>query len=162
MAQPGSVTLTSGNKTQTTDLGTKVDGAVYTGDHYLPDYFVKHGPLAIWDYDLTNYDVKGNIRTEAEKTTFGTKAVPNPHPSYSVATELGQDVVIMFNYTSDADKQWFDHITPYSADNQKGSVQLVSYDQYKGTWNYNLEFTKGKTNHAGDTVAHPDHQGQPG
>ena len=153
VAQPGSVTLTSGSKTQTTDLGTKVDGAVYTGDHYLPDYFVKHGPLAIWDYYLTNYDVKGNIRTEAEKTTFGTKAVPNPHPSYSVATELGQDVVIMFNYTSDADKQWFDHITPYSADNQKGSVQLVSYDQYKGTWNYNLEFTKGKTNHAGNTVA---------
>lgn len=153
VAQPGSVTLTSGNKTQTTDLGTKADGAVYTGDHYLPDYFVKHGPLAIWDYYLTNYDVKGNIRTEAEKTTFGTKAVPNSHPSYSVATELGQDVVIMFNYTSDADKQWFDHITPYSADNQKGSVQLVSYDQYKGTWNYNLEFTKGKTNHAGNTVA---------
>ena len=153
VAQPGSVTLTSGNKTQTTDLGTKVDGAVYTGDHYLPDYFVKHGPLAIWDYYLTNYDVKGNIRTEAEKTTFGTKAVPNPHPSYSVSTELGQDVVIMFDYTSDADKQWFDHITPYSADNQKGSVQLVSYDQYKGTWNYNLEFTKGKTNHAGNTVA---------
>lgn len=153
VAQPGSVALTSGNKTQTTDLGTKVDGAVYTGDHYLPDYFVKHGPLAIWDYYLTNYDVKGNIRTEAEKTTFGTKAVPNPHPSYSVSTELGQDVVIMFNYTSDADKQWFDHITPYSADNQKGSVQLVSYDQYKGTWNYNLEFTKGKTNHAGNTVA---------
>lgn len=153
VAQPGSVTLTSGNKTQTADLGTKVNGAVYTGDHYLPDYFIKHGPLAIWDYYLTNYDVKGNIRTEAEKTTFGTKAVPNPHPSYSVATELGQDVVIMFNYTSDADKQWFDHITPYSADNQKGSVQLVSYDQYKGTWNYNLEFTKGKTNHAGNTVA---------
>ncbi len=153
VAQPGSVTLTSGNKTQTTDLGTKVDGAVYTGDHYLPDYFVKHGPLAIWDYYLTNYEVKGNIRSEAENTTFGTKAVPNPHPSYSVSTELGQDVVIMFNYTSDADKQWFDHITPYSADNQKGSVQLVSYDQYKGTWNYNLEFTKGKTNHAGNTVA---------
>lgn len=153
VAQPGSVTLTSGSKTQTTDLGTKVDGAVYTGDHYLPDYFIKHGPLAIWDYYLTNYDVKGNIRTEAEKTTFGTKAVPNPHPSYSVSTELGQDVVIMFNYTSDADKQWFDHITPYSADNQKGSVQLVSYDQYKGTWNYNLEFTKGKINHADNTVA---------
>lgn len=153
MAQPGSVTLTSGSKTQTTSLGTKADGAVYTGDHYLPDYFVKHGPLAIWDYYLTNYDVKGNIRTEAEKTTFGTKAVPNPHPSYSVATELGQDVVIMFNYTSDADKQWFDRITPYSADNQKGSVQLVSYDQYKGTCNYNLEFTKGERDHAGNTVA---------
>lgn len=153
VAQPGSVTLTSGSKTQTTSLGTKVDGAVYTGDHYLPDYFIKHGPLAIWDYYLTNYDVKGNIRTEAEKTTFGTKAVPNPHPSYSPAVELGQDVVVMFNYTTENDKKWFDSIAPYSADNQKGSVQLVSYDQYKGTWNYNLEFTKGKINHAGNTVA---------
>ena len=35
VAQPGSVILTSGNKTQTTDLGTKADGAVYTGDHLL-------------------------------------------------------------------------------------------------------------------------------
>ncbi len=153
VAQPGSVTLTSGSKTQTTSLGAKVDGAVYTGDHYLPDYFVKHGPLAIWDYYLTNYDVKGNIRTEAEKTTFGTKAVPNPHPSYSKDTELGQDVVVMFNYTTVNDKKWFDNIATYSDKNQKGSVQLVSYDQYKGTWNYNLNFTKGFTEHNGNTVA---------
>lgn len=68
----------------------------------------------------------------------------------------------MFNYTSDADKQWFDHITPYSADNQKGSVQLVSYDQYKGTWNYNLEFTKGKDKSCRQHSCYPDHQGQPG
>ena len=153
VAQPGSVTLTSGGKTQTTSLGTKADGAVYTGVHYLPDYFVKHGPLAIWDYYLTNYDVKGNIRTEADKTTFGTKAVPNPHPSYSPAVEVGQDVVIMFNYTSENDQTWFDHIQAYSKDNQKGAVQLVSYDQYKGTWNYNLEFTKDFAEHNGNTVA---------
>ena len=32
----------------------------------------------------------------------------------------------------------------YIAENPK------SYRKYKGTWNYNLEFTKGKTNHAGN------------
>ena len=88
VAQPGSVTLTSGSKTQTTSLGTKVDGAVYTGDHYLPDYFIKHGPLAIWDYYLTNYDDAGNARVLPSKTTFGTTAAVNPHPSYSPETVM--------------------------------------------------------------------------
>ena len=49
VAQPGSVTLTSGAKTQTISLGTAAEGAVYTGEDYLPDYFIKHGPLALWD-----------------------------------------------------------------------------------------------------------------
>lgn len=111
VAQPGSVTLTSGSKTQTTDLGTKVDGAVYTGDHYLPDYFIKHGPLAIWDYYLTNYDDAGNARVQPSKTTFGTTAAVNPHPSYSPETVMDTDgngtVTIMFNYTADDDRAWF-------------------------------------------------------
>ena len=59
----------------------------------------------------------------------------------------------MFNYTSDADKQWFDpHYTVFRRQSE-GFRTAKCYDQYKGTWNYNLEFTKGKTNHAGNTVA---------
>ena len=119
VAQPGSVTLTSGNKTQTTDLGTKVDGAVYTGDHYLPDYFIKHGPLAIWDYYLTNYDDAGNARVLPSKTTFGTTAAVNPHPSYSPETVMDADgngtVTIMFNYTADDDRAWFKNIADTGA-----------------------------------------------
>lgn len=150
VAQPGSVTLTSGNKTQTTDLGTKVDGAVYTGDHYLPDYFVKHGPLAIWDYYLTNYDDAGNARVLPSKTTFGTTAAVNPHPSYSPETVMDTDgngtVTIMFNYTTDDDRAWFENIA------DTGALELVTYDQYHKTLNDHLTYTKDTEAHHGSTV----------
>lgn len=150
VAQPGSVTLTSGSKTQTTDLGTKVDGAVYTGDHYLPDYFVKHGPLAIWDYYLTNYDDAGNARVLPSKTTFGTTAAVNPHPSYSPETVMDAKgngtVKIMFNYTANDDRAWFENIA------DTGALELVSYDQYHNTLNNHLTYTKDTEAHHGSTV----------
>lgn len=157
VAQPGSVTLTSGAKTQTISLGTAAEGAVYTGEDYLPDYFIKHGPLDLWDYYLTNYDNAGNVRVLPSKTTFGTTAVRSEHPSYSEATVLDEngngEVVVMFNYTSEADKAWFDNIASYDASSSEGAVQLVAYDQYKNTWNRNLNFTKGTAEHNGSTVA---------
>lgn len=157
VAQPGSVTLTSGAKTQTISLGTAAEGAVYTGEDYLPDYFIKHGPLDLWDYYLTNYDNAGNVRVLPSKTTFGTSAVRSEHPSYSeplVLNENGEgSVVVMFNYTSEADKAWFDNIASYDASSSEGAVQLVAYDQYKNTWNRNLNFTKGTAEHNGSTVA---------
>ena len=150
VAQPGSVTLTSGSKTQTTSLGTKVDGAVYTGDHYLPDYFIKHGPLAIWDYYLTNYDDAGNARVLPGKTTFGTTAAVNPHPSYSPETVMDADgngtVTIMFNYTANDDRAWFENIA------DTGALELVSYDQYHNTLNNHLTYTKDTEAHHGGTV----------
>ena len=157
VAQPGSVTLTSGAKTQTISRGTAAEGAVYTGEDYLPDYFIKHGPLDLWDYYLTNYDNAGKVRVLPDKTTFGTSAVRSEHPSYSeplVLDEKGEgSVVIMFNYTSEADKAWFDNIASYDASSSEGAVQLVAYDQYKNTWNRNLNFTKGTAEHNGSTVA---------
>lgn len=157
VAQPGSVTLTSGAKTQTISLGTAAEGAVYTGEDYLPDYFIKHGPLDLWDYYLTNYDNEGNVRVLPSKTTFGTTAVRSEHPSYSeplVLNENGEgSVVVMFNYTSEADKAWFDNIASYDASSSEGAVQLVAYDQYKNTWNRNLKFEKGTAEHNGSTVA---------
>ena len=157
VAQPGSVTLTSGAKTQTISLGTAAEGAVYTGEDYLPDYFIKHGPLDLWDYYLTNYDNAGKVRVLPSKTTFGTTAVRSEHPSYSeplVLDENGNgEVVVKFNYTSEADKAWFDNIASYDASSSEGAVQLVAYDQYKNTWNRNLNFTKGTAEHNGSTVA---------
>ena len=38
-------------------------------------------------------------------------------------------VEIMFNYTSEADKAWFDGVA------DSGALSLVSYDQYKTTLN---------------------------
>lgn len=157
VAQPGSVTLTSGAKTQTISLGTAEEGAVYTGEDYLPDYFIKHGPLDLWDYYLTNYDNAGKVRVLPSKTTFGTSAVRSEHPSYSeplVLNENGEgSVVVMFNYTSEADKAWFNNIASYDASSSEGAVQLVAYDQYKNTWNRNLKFEKGTAEHNGRMVA---------
>lgn len=157
VAQPGSVTLTSGAKTQTISLGTAQANAVYTGEDYLPDYFIKHGPLDLWDYYLTNYDNAGNVRVLPSKTTFGTSAVRSEHPSYSeplVLNENGEgSVVIMFNYNTPEEKAWFDRIASYDASSSEGAVQLVAYDQYKNTWNRNLQFTKGFDDHHGSTVA---------
>ena len=156
-ANPGSVTLTSGGRTQTISLGTAQANAVYTGEDYLPDYFIKHGPLAMWDYYLTNYDDAGSVRVLPAKTTFGTSAVRSEHPSYSeplVLDEKGEgSVVIMFNYNTAEEKAWFDSIAAFNEDNTEGAVQLVAYDQEKNTWNRNLQFTKGFDDHHGNTVA---------
>lgn len=156
-ANPGSVTLTSGGRTQTISLGTAQANAVYTGEDYLPDYFIKHGSLAMWDYYLTNYDDAGSVRVLPAKTTFGTSAVRNEHPSYSeslVLDEKGEgSVVIMFNYNTAEEKAWFDSIAAFNEDNTEGAVQLVAYDQEKNTWNRNLQFTKGFDDHHGNKVA---------
>lgn len=156
-ANPGSVTLTSGGRTQTISLGTAQANAVYTGEDYLPDYFIKHGPLAMWDYYLTNYDDAGSVRVLPAKTTFGTSAVRSEHPSYSEPLVLDEDgkgnVVVMFNYNTAEEKAWFDSIAAFNEDNTEGAVQLVAYDQEKNTWNRNLQFTKGLDDHHGNTVA---------
>lgn len=156
-ANPGSVTLTSGGRTQTISLGAAQANAVYTGEDYLPDYFIKHGPLAMWDYYLTNYDDAGNVRVLPAKTTFGTSAVRSEHPSYSEPLVLDEDgkgnVVIMFNYNTAEEKAWFDSIAAFNEDNTEGAVQLVAYDQEKNTWNRNLKFETGTTEHNGRTVA---------
>lgn len=160
VAQPGTVTVTSNGKTQTITVGTAPTSgsAVYTGADYLPDYYLAHGPVALWDYYLTNYDDSGNARVHAARTTFDVSAPKAEHPSYSPVTVLDENgngtVEIMFNYTTDEDKAWFDGIAAYNAEDSEGAVQLASYDQYKQTWNKHLNYTK-ETNvsHGTNTVA---------
>ena len=97
------------------------------------------------------------MRILPSKTTFGTSAVRSEHPSYSeplVLDEKGEgSVVIMFNYNTPEEKAWFDRIASYDASLSEGAVQLVAYDQYKNTWNRNLQFTKGFDDHHGSKVA---------
>ena len=160
VAQPGTVTVTSNGKTQTIVVNqtAPATSAVYTGEHYLPDYYLAHGPVALWDYYLTNYDDSGNARVHAARTTFDVSAPKAEHPSYSPVTVLDKNgngtVEIMFNYTTDEDKAWFDGIAAYNAEDSEGAVQLASYDQYKQTWNKHLNYTK-ETNvsHGTNTVA---------
>lgn len=154
VAQPGTVTLTSNGKTQTITIGTAPTSgsAVYTKKTgYLPDYYLGHTSLALWDYYLTNYDDEGNARVLPKQTTFSTTPAKNEHPSYSPVTKLDENdagnVIIMFNYENsaakDGDKAWFDNIA------NKGALELVQYDQYKTVLNNHLTYTKGTTDHNG-------------
>ena len=158
VAQPGTVTLTSNGMTQTIVVNQTAPAtrAVYTGEHYLPNYYLAHGPVALWDYYLTNYDDSGNARVHAARTTFDVSAPKAEHPSYSPVTVLDKNgngtVEIMFNYTTDEDKAWFDGIAAYNAEDSEGAVQLASYDQYKQTWNKHLSYTKDSKDHYGNTV----------
>lgn len=155
VAQPGTVTLTSNGKTQTITIGTAPTSgsAVYTEKTgYLPDYYLGHTSLALWDYYLTNYDDEGNARVLPKQTTFSTTSAKNQHPSYSPVAVLNEGntsgkVEIMFNYENsaakDGDKAWFDGIA------EEGALELVQYDQYKTVLNNHLTYTKGRTNHGG-------------
>lgn len=153
VAQPGTVTLTSNGKTQTITIGTAPTSgsAVYTGADYLPDYYLGHTSLALWDYYLTNYDDEGNARVLPKQTTFNTTPAKNEHPSYSPVTVLDKtgngNVVIMFNYKNSAaqtgDEAWFNGIA------EEGALELVQYDQYKTVLNNHLTYTKDTTDHNG-------------
>lgn len=158
VGQPGTVTLTSGGKTQTIVVNktAPATSAVYTSkEGYLPDYYLAHTPLALWDYYLTNYDDEGNARVLPKQTTFSTTPAKNEHPSYSPVTVLDEagngNVVIMFNYKNSAaqtgDEAWFNGIA------KTGALQLVQYDQYKSILNKTLTYTKGTMEHGGKVGA---------
>ena len=113
-----------------------------------PAYLMGHDALYTWDYHLTNYDEDGNIRVSPEKTTFALpgEAQDSGIPAYyspdAVLYEtdgggygVRGEVVIMFDYMTEADKAWVDAI-----DTDNGtSVQLVSYDENKTTVNDALQ-----------------------
>lgn len=152
VGNPGSVTVQNDQYTQTLQLGENSQpDAVYQGNDYLPDYFLAHGPIPVWDYHLTNYDDNGKVRVLPGVTTFGNKQAAPIHPVYSPVSVLAEGdktgtVEMMFNYTSDADKAWFDSIA------QQGALSLVSYDQYKTVLNKTLQYEKTTTSHHGKTV----------
>lgn len=115
------------------------NGVIYTGTSYLPEKILAHGPVALWDYYLTNYADNGSVRYSPSKTTFALGKKAAAHPAYSPDAELSEDgkatVTIMFNYNTDEEKEWFDGIN---------RLQLVEYNENKNTINSNLVFDRAK------------------
>ena len=75
-------TLTATEKTtgarKTVEINKAAD-AIYDGSRQptpggrkntSPGYMIAHGPVAVWDYYLTNYAADGSIRVEPAKTVF--------------------------------------------------------------------------------------------
>ena len=144
VSTPKKVEITSKGKTQTITLNGTGEASVYTGSEYLPDYYLVHGPIPAWDYYLSNYDNEGNLRIQPSRTTFSLTEEKEEHPSYSPDAELITDesglnvsgnVIIMFNYNTDAEKEWFNGIN---------QLELVQYDENKTTLNANLEYKSDK------------------
>lgn len=143
--KPDKVVITAKDgKTQTITLNGTDAAAVYTGTgKYLPDYILTHGAVAVWDYHLTNYDKEGNVRVNPAKTTFSLTEEANAHPYYSPDAELITDesgnisgnVTIMFNYNTDAEKEWFKGIK---------QLELLQYDETRRPINENLTYTAEK------------------
>lgn len=106
-----------------------------------------NGAVAVWDYHLTNYDKAGNVRVYPEKTTFDLDASDESIRYYSPDAEISEngegEVIVMFNYTTTEEKQWFDSIT---------DVDLVAFNENNNTLNNELRYTVEQKVHHGKTV----------
>ena len=122
-------------------------------ENTAPAAFLAHGSVYVWDYHLDNYDESGNIRYKPETTTFDLGEEKSGIRYYAPAAELTEDksnrygvggqAVVMFNYTEEVDKQWFNEIT---------KVALVSGKGYNNTINDHLQYEKKLGDHHGNTV----------
>lgn len=140
---PAQLVATSAGESQTDTLSDNASPKkpeVVTDS--APDYMIAHGPVAVWDYHLTNYDKDGNVRIEPSKTTFnisGETASDVP-AFYSADAELSAQgsgsVTIEFAQKTDADKAWFTAIP------ENGALKLVAYNENQNVLNDSLNYTK--------------------
>lgn len=140
---PAQLVATSASESQTDTLSYNASPKkpeVVTDS--APDYMIAHGPVAVWDYHLTNYDKDGNVRIEPSKTTFnisGETASDVP-AFYSADAELSAQgsgsVTIEFAQKTDADKVWFTAIP------ENGALKLVAYNENQNVLNDSLNYTK--------------------
>jgi len=144
LSEAGTVTVSSKedpSKSESVTLGDEPQANAVYGENsgYLPQKILTHGPVATWDYYLTNYDEDGNVRISPKQTTYDLTAKQNPHPAYSPDAVFDKDgnvtVTIMFNYNTDEEKAWFDDIC---------KLELAEYGQYQNTINSNLVYTVQK------------------
>lgn len=124
-----------------------------------PMYFLTHAAIPTWDYHLGNYDEEGNARVDLKKTTFDLKETAKENVKYHAPdAELSKDedadnlygvsgsAEILFNYKTQAEKDWFDAIA------DEGALALLSGDERMSTLNDQLTYTKDTTEHGGNVV----------
>lgn len=142
---------------QTVSLGGSQNGSgtIQVRKHTAPSAFLAHGSVNVWDYHLTNYDDHGQVRVKPSTTTFSLGQKKDEIRYYAPKAELKDDetadnvyhvsgeAIVMFNYTSEADKQWFDSIS---------DVDLVSGNGNKNTINADLTWSSDLADHHGKTV----------
>lgn len=71
------------------------------------------------------------------------ESIPYYSPDAEVTEKGTGEVIVMFNYSTPEEKQWFDGIT---------DVDLVAFNENNNTLNDELQYTKGRAEHHGKTV----------
>lgn len=146
---PAKLVLESGNSKQEVKLTNNQNPEKPEVLASVPESYnlMANGAVAVWDYHLTNYDEAGNVRVYPEKTTFDLDASDESIPYYSpdadVTEEGTGEVIVMFNYSTAEEKQWFDGIT---------DVDLVAFNENNNTLNDELRYTTKQIDHNGKTV----------
>lgn len=120
------------SKIQEVDLGgttkeiTKVDVEA-------PKYIISNGPVSVFDYYLETYDKDGNVRKDADKTTFtlqekktDTKKASEPSKYYIPVTEVDSvgngEIKIKLSLENDAQKAWFEGLDSIKALNSDSNI----------------------------------------
>lgn len=146
---PAKLVLESGNSKQEVKLTNNQNPEKPEVLASVPESYnlMANGAVAVWDYHLTNYDEAGNVRVYPEKTTFDLDASDESIPYYSPDAEVTEEgtgeVIVMFNYSTAEEKQWFDGIT---------DVDLVAFNENNNTLNDELQYTTKQIDHNGKTV----------
>lgn len=146
---PGRIVLESGGNRQEVKLTDNPNPAKPKVLPELPESYniIANGAVSVWDYHLTNYDKAGNERIYPKKTTFDLdtkdETIPYYSPDAEVSAEGTGEVILMFRYTTEEEKQWFDSIS---------DVDLVAYNENNNTLNNELKYTAKPADHHGKTV----------
>lgn len=146
---PAKLVLESGNSKQEVKLTNNQNPEKPEVLASVPESYnlMANGAVAVWDYHLTNYDEAGDVRVYPEKTTFDLDASDESIPYYSPDAEVTEEgigeVIVMFNYSTAEEKQWFDGIT---------DVDLVAFNENNNTLNDELQYTTKQIDHNGKTV----------
>lgn len=147
--KPAKLVLESGNSKQEVKLTDNQNPKEPEVLASVPESYnlMANGAVAVWDYHLTNYDEAGNVRVYPEKTTFDLDASDESIPYYSPDAEVTEEgtgeVIVMFNYSTPEEKQWFDGIT---------DVDLVAFNENNKPLNDELRYTTKWIDHNGKTV----------
>ena len=143
------------NISQTVKLDRPTDAKlvtpIVTNKRRTPEFVIGSSRISRFDYYLDNFDNEGNRRIKPGITTFNSdfKASQkiSERPYYAPDVEVGKDLTVMFNYTSEDDKKWFDNIP------KTGALQLVEDSDNQYTIKKDVQYEKTFVDHGGQKAA---------
>ena len=124
---------------------------IVTNKRRTPEFVIGSSRISRFDYYLDNFDNEGNRRMKPGVTTFNSDLKASQkiseRPYYAPDVEVGKDLTVMFNYTSNDDKKWFDNIP------KTGALQLVEDSDNQYTIKKDVQYEKTFVDHGGQKAA---------